>query len=758
MDSLYWDSILTQNALLAQEISRLCAELDEVTRGILKRGYLYKWRDREISFASKWGLRYFELKGSRISYFGDDQDLRRPRRTIDIRNCIVKREGTRKAGMFYVFSVYPPESEYCSRGPTSSVLLRLSSSSSADAEQWIDMIYKATRIHLIKAIEQDDDGRMENDGHTSQCDGKVLDLKNESNSKLQETLTSAKTASIILKRSQSRRSFLSSKQTPIDMSPVNETTNNNGRGTTPGMRPASGLYSASKPIHVQCNTSPLSTDARPGEQNYRGFFHLGLIIFAISHFRLIVDNLAKYGFLLRVPLWLLKLTPIVSYAFKNQILPSENVCLSPHCAEYTWEPPNLTYALGSWAYMILVSYVVERIISSPTVLTRVPDTMVIRLNTMILSLNLALPIFLVWRSKSHPLLLMLYLFQSVILWLKMFSYIHVNRDLRLAYIIIKMHGLKQSDSKGAVNGPGQVPEVQDVDDEHKTKVIVGEGESEGHVTATSVLTTTLTTNVSAPTPTQIQDTNVSAAGDTTASTALPVIHHYGDAAPPLSASLTTASVYVTTAERTASLPMSGVTDNSSELGHSHAPLEVRGSEPPYLQYPHNLTVLNLLYFCVAPTLCYQLNYPRSPKIRWRYLFTICVRLVVVSVLVVFFVEQYIKPNLVQAVQPLRDRDAWKLFNRLLKLCVPNTYVWLLGFYLFFHLWMNFLAELTRFGDRQFYKVRDILELVLYGIAWIECVQSPHTYPLTYPFGSTSRYSSLSFSLSACLYLLLSNFF
>ena len=31
------------------------------------------------------------------------------------------------------------------------------------------------------------------------------------------------------------------------------------------------------------------------------------------------------------------------------------------------------------------------------------------------------------------------------------------------------------------------------------------------------------------------------------------------------------------------------------------------------------------------------------------------------------------------------------------------YAWLLMFYLFFHLWLNLLAELTRFGDRLFYK-------------------------------------------------------
>ena len=30
-------------------------------------------------------------------------------------------------------------------------------------------------------------------------------------------------------------------------------------------------------------------------------------------------------------------------------------------------------------------------------------------------------------------------------------------------------------------------------------------------------------------------------------------------------------------------------------------------------------------------------------------------------------------------------------------------MWLLGFYLFFHLWLNMLAEITRFGDRLFYR-------------------------------------------------------
>ena len=45
----------------------------------------------------------------------------------------------------------------------------------------------------------------------------------------------------------------------------------------------------------------------------------------------------------------------------------------------------------------------------------------------------------------------------------------------------------------------------------------------------------------------------------------------------------------------------------------------------------------------------------------------------------------------------------KITVRLLQIAMPVTYVWLTGFYAFFHVWLNLLAELLRFGDRTFYK-------------------------------------------------------
>jgi hypothetical protein len=151
--------VMQQNSQLEREIQRLHAEIDEITKGVLKRGFLYKFREREISFASKWALRYFVLQGKTISYFADDKDLR-PRRSFDVTGCIVKDEGPTKGGAAYhVFSIYYPveidphavsmdddhseDDNAGGGGLVGSLLLRLSSESKAEAAQWIATLRKA---------------------------------------------------------------------------------------------------------------------------------------------------------------------------------------------------------------------------------------------------------------------------------------------------------------------------------------------------------------------------------------------------------------------------------------------------------------------------------------------------------------------------------------------------------------------------------------------------------------------------------------
>ncbi|XP_028751495.1 diacylglycerol O-acyltransferase 1A-like [Neltuma alba] len=116
----------------------------------------------------------------------------------------------------------------------------------------------------------------------------------------------------------------------------------------------------------------------------------------------------------------------------------------------------------------------------------------------------------------------------------------------------------------------------------------------------------------------------------------------------------------------------------------------------------NVSLKSLAYFMVAPTLCYQPSYPRTPYVRKGWVFRQLIKLIVFTGVMGFIIEQYINPIVQNSEHPLKGNLLYAL-ERVLKLSVPNLYVWLCMFYCFFHLWLNILAELLRFGDREFYK-------------------------------------------------------
>ena len=61
------------------------------------------------------------------------------------------------------------------------------------------------------------------------------------------------------------------------------------------------------------------------------------------------------------------------------------------------------------------------------------------------------------------------------------------------------------------------------------------------------------------------------------------------------------------------------------------------------------------------------------------------------------------PTVANSMKFMKNDDYIMMVERVMKLAIPNVYGWILMFYAFFHCWMNFLAELTRFSDRNFYK-------------------------------------------------------
>ncbi|XP_050395799.1 diacylglycerol O-acyltransferase 1 isoform X1 [Patella vulgata] len=122
-----------------------------------------------------------------------------------------------------------------------------------------------------------------------------------------------------------------------------------------------------------------------------------------------------------------------------------------------------------------------------------------------------------------------------------------------------------------------------------------------------------------------------------------------------------------------------------------------------VKYPDNINFKDLYYFIIAPTLVYELNFPRSARIRKRFLVKRIVEMLFLSQLIMALIQQWIIPTVNNAMKPLADMALYRVAERLLKLSIPNHFIWLLFFYWFFHSTLNVIAEVLRFGDRVFYR-------------------------------------------------------
>ena len=124
-----------------------------------------------------------------------------------------------------------------------------------------------------------------------------------------------------------------------------------------------------------------------------------------------------------------------------------------------------------------------------------------------------------------------------------------------------------------------------------------------------------------------------------------------------------------------------------------------------LTYPDNVTLSNIYYFWFAPTLTYQIAFPTLPQRSWLRIVKLTLSLFVTGVVILFLIAQFIKPPLTHMIQELEKEADENRFSihiiaeYLLKLGMASTYVWLLVFYGFFHVFLNLLAEIMKFGDR-----------------------------------------------------------
>ncbi|CRK26302.1 hypothetical protein BN1708_014468 [Verticillium longisporum] len=133
-----------------------------------------------------------------------------------------------------------------------------------------------------------------------------------------------------------------------------------------------------------------------------------------------------------------------------------------------------------------------------------------------------------------------------------------------------------------------------------------------------------------------------------------------------------------------------------------------------IAYPRNLTWANYLDYLLCPTLCYELEYPRTPGRDWTSLISKIVAVFGCIFLLTIISEEFILPILIESSLRLNPPMAPGILppsatERLLILAetvswllFPFMLTFLLVFLVIFEYALGACAEMTRFGDRQFY--------------------------------------------------------
>lgn len=127
----------------------------------------------------------------------------------------------------------------------------------------------------------------------------------------------------------------------------------------------------------------------------------------------------------------------------------------------------------------------------------------------------------------------------------------------------------------------------------------------------------------------------------------------------------------------------------------------------HVTYPQNLTLANFVDYLFCPTLCYELEYPRTKEVRWSEVFLKALAVFGCIFLLTLTSEEFILPVLSEASGRLAtvesvSEKALILAETTSMLLFPFTITFLLVFLVIFEYVLGAFAEITRFADRHFY--------------------------------------------------------
>ncbi|CAI4058584.1 hypothetical protein SUVZ_03G1080 [Saccharomyces uvarum] len=126
-------------------------------------------------------------------------------------------------------------------------------------------------------------------------------------------------------------------------------------------------------------------------------------------------------------------------------------------------------------------------------------------------------------------------------------------------------------------------------------------------------------------------------------------------------------------------------------------------------FPNNISCSNYFMFCMFPVLVYQINYPRTANIRWRYVLEKFCAIMGTIFLMMVTAQIFMHPVAMRCIEyhDTPSFGGWfpavKQWLFLLFDMIPGfSVLYMLTFYMIWDALLNCVAELTRFADRYFY--------------------------------------------------------
>lgn len=149
-------------------------------------------------------------------------------------------------------------------------------------------------------------------------------------------------------------------------------------------------------------------------------------------------------------------------------------------------------------------------------------------------------------------------------------------------------------------------------------------------------------------------------------------------------------------------------DQASSLAQLREDLAIELTSPMgNVTYPKNLTWSNFVDYLFCPTLCYELEYPRTAGISWSQLgYKVLATFGVIFLLTVTS-EEFILPVLIESASRLEHIESFSeimlvLAESISWLLFPFMITFLLVFLVIFEYVLGAFAEITCFADRHFY--------------------------------------------------------